>query len=75
MSTPPVIVEIDLKKKRLEEEIMQLERELHRKEKKQLKDEHLVKKDRSKITVSPLEDKTLTKSGFRETKESKPAIS
>jgi hypothetical protein len=33
-STGAVIMEIDLKKRRLEEEILQLERELHRKEKK-----------------------------------------
>jgi hypothetical protein len=33
-----VIVEIDLKKKKLEEEIQQLERELHKQEKKQHRD-------------------------------------
>lgn len=57
MSSHPgaVIVEIDLKKKKLEEEIMQLERELHRQEKKQQKEELAIRKDKSRISVNSKE--------------------
>lgn len=70
-----VIVEIDLKKKKLEEEIQQLEKELHRNEKKQLKGEQLMRKDKSRFSVNSREEKGMTRGVIRETRDVKPAIS
>lgn len=76
MSGPgAVIVEIDLKKKKLEEEIQQLERQLHRNEKKQMKEEQAMRKDKSRISVNSREEKGVIKGSTKETKGVKPAIS
>jgi hypothetical protein len=48
-----MIMEIDLKKRKLEEEIYQLERELHKKEKKGAKEDLSTKKERMKMSISP----------------------
>lgn len=49
-----MIVEIDLKKKKLEEEIMMLEKELQKQEKKTMK-EDTTRKDKTKLSVSSRE--------------------
>ena len=67
-----MIVEYDLKKRRLEEEIMQLERELHRQDKKTVKEESS-RKDHAKLSVSEREEKLSLRSSTP--KESRPAIS
>ena len=75
MSNPQgtMVVEIDLKKKQLEQEILQLERELERQERKGREEALPKNKTRAPITPTKTEKTTLRNSGI--IRESKPAIS
>lgn len=68
-----MVVEIDLKKKQLQQEILQLERELERQERKGREDQLPKSRLKAPTTPTKIEKTTMRNSGV--IRESKPAIS